>query len=172
MAEWSIRFMGRLIILLAFCLVLTATVARGQQMLVMNKGSVTDRFNSGDELLFVFKNEKQVIRVTIQSIREFYFITTSKDTIAYQRVGKIVYRNPERQRRGAIMAATGAGLLAVYGLNSLAFDQNTPSMKGLRLVGVFGVGFGIIIYLTANSSKKLKGGRRLKYASYDSPLYR
>jgi hypothetical protein len=155
---------------LIWCLL--GSVAQAQQILVMKKGEVTARINPGDELLFVFKDDKQVNHVTIQSIREFYFITTSKDTIPYQRVGKLVYRSPERRKRGVVMIASGAALLAVYGINSLAFDVDTPSMRGLRLVGFLGVGFGSLLCLTANSSTKLSGARRLKYASYDSPLYR
>lgn len=161
----------RAILLTSFFLIASCAV-QGQQLVIMKKGNVTTRFNSGDELVFVMKNDKQPNRVIIQSIREFYFITTGKDTIQFQKVGKILFRNPERKKYGAGVFAAGAIFLGVWGVNSLAFDTSSPSMRGLRFIGFVGVGVGAFIYFTANSKIVLKGATRLKYISYDSPLYR
>jgi hypothetical protein len=153
-------------------LLFVVELAPGQQLLIMKKGKVISRFNPGDEMLFQFKGDKQPVRVVIRELREFYFITTSKDTIQYLRVGRVIFRNPDRQKYGAMVFGTGAALLAVWGVNALAFDTTSPSMRGLQLVGFFGVGLGAFIYFTANTGVTLNGYKRLKYISYDSPLYR
>ena len=158
--------------LLVFAFVLFAAGSSAQQLLIMKRGKVVSRFNPGDELLFQFKSEKQVNRVTIQSLREFYFVTTSKDTIQYLKIGRIVFRNPGRQKYAVSVFGMGAALLAIWGVNTLAFDSTSPSMRGLRVVGFIAVGVGTFMYFTANSGTKMKGGTRLKYVSYDSPLYR
>jgi hypothetical protein len=159
-------------IFVAIVSLFSADLASGQQLLLMKKSKVVSRFDPGDELVFQFKGDKQPNRVVIQGLREFYFITTSGDTIQYQRVGRILFRNPERQKYGAMVFGTGVALLAIWGLNSLAYDTTTPSMRGLQVVGFFGVGLGTFIYFTANSGVRMKPGTRLKYISYDSPLYR
>lgn len=159
-------------ILVGIALLFAAHLAVGQQLVIMKKNKIVTRFEAGDELLFQFKGDKQPNRVIIQSIREFYFVTTSKDSIEYQRVGRILFRNPDRQKYGAMVFGTGVAMLAIWGLNSLAYDTTSPSMRGLQLVGFFGVGLGTFIFFTANSGVKMKPGTRLKYISYDSPLYR
>jgi hypothetical protein len=147
-------------------------VVQAQQLLIMKKGNVVSRFEPGDDLLFVFKKEKQVNHVTIQTLREFYLITMARDTIQYQAIGRIKFRNPERRKYGVTTFATGAALLGVWAINSLAFDSNSTSMRGLRFVGFLGIGVGAFIFFTADSSMKINGIRRLKYISYDSPLYK
>jgi hypothetical protein len=151
---------------------LVCAEANGQQLLIMKKGKIVSRFEQGDDLLFVMKNEKQLNHVTIQSLREFYLITTARDTIKYQQIGRIKFRNPQKRKYGVTTFASGAALLGIWAINSLAFDPNSQSMRGLRFVGLLGVGVGIFIFFTADSSVKLNGIRRLKYISYDSPLYK
>ena len=87
--------------LITVVFVLVAACVSGQQLLIMKKGKVIARFNPGDELLFQFKNEKQANRVVIQSLREFYFITTANDSIQYLKIGRILFRNPQKQKWSA-----------------------------------------------------------------------
>jgi hypothetical protein len=166
------RSVSRHLFFAVIVLLVATDLASAQQMVIMKKNKIVTRFEAGDELLFQFKDDKQPNRVIIQSIREFYLVTTSGDSIDYQRVGRILFRNPDRQKYGAMVFGTGVALLAIWGVNSLAFDTTSPSMRGLQLVGFFGVGLGTFIYFTANSGVKIKPGTRLKYISYDSPLYR
>jgi hypothetical protein len=149
-----------------------AEISSAQQLLIIKKGKVISRFNPGDELVFQFKNDKQPNRVVIQSLRDFYFISTANDTIQYLKIGRIVFRNPGRRKYGATVFGMGAALLAVWGINTLAFDSTSPSMRGLQVVGFIAIGVGTFIYFTAETGTKLKGYTRLKYVSYDSPLYR
>jgi hypothetical protein len=156
---------------LAFIMLFGPSVG-AQQLLIIKKGSVSFRYNPGDEIYFELKDQKQIHHTTIQNLREFYFTTVQGDTIQYQRIALLAFRNDARKKYGMSTAIAGAVLLGVYGLNSIAFDPNTPAMRGLRLVGVLGIASGAIIYLTADKKMRLTNGRRLKYVTYDSPLYR
>lgn len=159
-----------LLVLLVLILSIADVVA--QQMLILKKGKVLARFNQGDEVYFELKDQRQIHHTTIQSIRDFYFTTVGNDTIQYSRVAFFQFRNDEGKIRGKTMAVIGVALLGVYGLNSLAFDEVSPSMRGLRLVGGLGTAIGMTLYLTSTKKIKLKGFKRLKYIPYDSPLYR
>jgi len=152
--------------------IMSAGSVQAQQLLIMKKGSVISRFNPGDEIFFELKDQKQIHHTAIQNIREFYFTTVQGDTIQYQRVALVAFRNPERKKFGLTTAITGVALLGVYGLNSLAFDTQTPAMRGLRFVGILGAGVGMFIYLSADKKVRMNGVRRLRYIPYDSPLYR
>jgi len=144
----------------------------GQQLLVMKKGRVVARFEPGEDFYFQLKDQRQVYHVTLQTIREFYFTTMNRDSIAYTRIASVHFKNADRKKFGMTTALTSAGLLAVYGLNTIAFDERSPAMRGLRFVGITGVFVGTIIYLRSDRRVKMDGRKRLRYAAYDSPLYR
>jgi hypothetical protein len=165
--------MSRLPVFLALLFVLSFVgPVAAQQLLIIRKGSVSFRYNAGDEIYFELKDQKQIHHTTIQNLREFYFTTVQGDTIQYQRIALVAFRNDARKKYGMTTAIAGAVLLGVYGLNSIAFDESSPAMRGLRLVGALGIVSGAIIYLTADKKMRLTNGRRLKYVTYDSPLYR
>lgn len=165
--------MMRVSVLLTVILMMAlGDTVQAQQLLIIKKGAVSSRFDQGDDIYFELRDQKQIHHAVIQHIREFYFTTVQGDTIQYQRVALVAFRNDERKRFGMTTAITGVALLGVYGLNSLAFDRQTPAMRGLRFVGILGAGAGTFIYLTADKKVRLNGIRRLKYVSYDSPLYR
>jgi hypothetical protein len=164
------RSVTRLLLLLLLSTV--AASVHGQQLLVMKKGKVIARYNSGDDIYFELKDQRQLHHAVLLVSREFSFVTAQFDTIQHSRVARIGFKNESRKRYGMVTALTGAALLGVYGLNSIAFDEQSPSMRGLRLVGSLGVGFGLLIWFTSESSVRIKGATRLKFASYDSPLYR
>lgn len=163
--------LSKTLLLVAFVIFAEGTLC-GQQLLVLKQGKVLARFDEGDEIFFQLKDQRQVHHSALQSIREFYFVTVNQDSIPFSRVYSLTFRSEARKKYGAVTMLTGAALLGVYGLNSLAFDEDTQSMRGLRTVGLFGIGFGALIYFTSQSTIKLTGIKRLKYASYDSPLYK
>jgi hypothetical protein len=158
-------------LLLLLFLMLAASV-HGQQLLLMKKSKVIARYNPGDDIYFELKDQRQMHHATLQSLREFYFVTVHGDTVQHSRVARIGFKNQSRKRYGMVTAVTGAALLGVYGINSIAFDEESQSMRGLRLVGLWGVGLGMLIWFTSESSVRINGAKRLKYVSYDSPLYR
>ena len=164
--------MKRVTALLLFLLLAFTASVHGQQLLIMKKGKVIARYNPGDEIYFELKDQRQMHHAVLQSLREFYFVTVHGDTIQHSRVARIGFKSPNRKKHGMITALSGLALLGVYGLNSIAFDENSTSMRGLRLVGLLAVGSGMIIWFTSESSVRINGVKRLKYASYDSPLYR
>jgi hypothetical protein len=151
-----------------------AGAAEGQQLLVVKKGSVVTRYDVGEEIYFQLKDQRQVHHTSIRAIREFYFLTMDRDSIPYMRVQSLHFRNYDRKRYGAVTTLTSFGFLALYGLNAyvLDIDENTPSMRGLKFIAFTGIAVGTIIYLRSERSLKLGGKTRLKYAAYDSPLYR
>jgi len=159
-------------LLLVSLIVAFAGSSQCQQLLLIRKGSVATRYNESDEIYFQLKDQRQIHHTTIQTIREFYFLTASRDTIPYSRVESVHFRNYERKKFGAVTTLTGFGLLGVYGLNTLAFDEDTPAMRGLRIVAFMGIVVGTVIYFRAERKIKLGGRTRLKFVSYDSPLYR
>jgi hypothetical protein len=159
-------------LLLLFFLAAFAVSVHGQQLLIMKKGKVIARYNPGDEIYFELKDQRQMHHAVLQSLREFYFVTVHGDTIQHSRVARIGFKSEGRKKYGMVTALMGLGLLGVYGLNAIAFDENSTSMRGLRLVGLLAVGSGMIIWFTSESSVRINGVRRLKHAAYDSPLYR
>jgi hypothetical protein len=146
--------------------------AQSWQMLLMKNGRILTRYNPGDPILFVLKGDKQVRGAAILAVREFDFITSTKDTIEFLQVASLKFRNSARKKYGVATVLASAALFSVYFLNSVAFDKNESSMRGLRAVGIYGAVFGTAIYLTSNKTTRLKKGKRLKGISYESPLYR
>lgn len=163
---------ARILTLLSLMFMSGAACAQSWQMLLMKRGRVLARYNPGDPILFVLKGDKQVRSAGIIAIREFDFVTSTKDTIQFLNVASLKFRNSARKKYGITTVLTSAALFSVYFLNSVAFDKNESSMRGLRAVGIYGAVFGTAIYLTSNRTTRLKNGKRLKGISYESPLYR
>lgn len=155
---------------LTIIFLLTWSLTCSQQLLLLKGGRILTRYNIGDEIYFELKDQRQVHHTSIASLREFDFITVNEDTIQLSRVASIHFKNYARRKYSRGILLTGAALIGVYYLNSIAFDTSSPSMKGLYWVGVYGVAAGVVINLTSKKSVRLEGVKRLKCVPWDSPL--
>ena len=142
-------------------------------MVVVKKGVVITRFNLGDDIRFVLKGDKQMYHAAILSIREFEFITLQKDTIQFNKIAKLKFRN-----KGALNYVKST-LLGSAGLTALHFalkkpfgDKNPQAVKGLAYAAGAGVVSTIFVLATTRTSMKLTGFKRLKFINYDSPMYK
>jgi hypothetical protein len=147
--------------------------AEAQQMVVLKKGRIVTRFNLGDEIRFVLKNDKkQTYHAALIIIREFDFITVQKDTIKYSDIAKLKFKNDGRRKYGQGTVLTALALAGLgLALEKPFGDKNPQAIKGLYTVGILGTAFGTFFMLTSKSSIKFNGKNRLKFINYDSPLY-
>lgn len=163
---------GCSIFLVLFLLMSGVATGQSWQMLLMKRGSIVTRYNPGDPILYVLKGDKQVRKASILAVHEFDFVTSGRDTIPFSSVAAIKFRSTARKKYAVSTMLGGAALLGVYLLNSSAFDKNESSMRGLRFIGLYGMGVGVLILLTSNQTVRLNGIKRLKGISYTSPLYK
>jgi hypothetical protein len=162
--------MGRILLFTFFLLI--AGFASAQQAIVIKKGKIMTRYNLGDDIRFVLKGDKQVYHAAILSIREFEFITLQKDTIKYQDIAKLKFKN-----KGAInylksSLIGSAGLIALSFAVEPAFGSKNPqAIKGMRYAAGGGIVSTLFVLATSRRQIKLVGFKRLKFINYDSPLY-
>jgi hypothetical protein len=145
----------------------------GQQMAVIKKGTIMIRYNLGDEIRFVLKGDKQMYKAAILSIREFEFITLTKDTIKFNQVAKLKFQNKGVKSYMKSTLIGAAGLMALhFALKEPYGDKNPQAVNGLAYAAGAGVVSSLFILATSKSHIKLNGFKRLKFINYDSPLYR
>jgi hypothetical protein len=158
------------VFLLCFFSVFSAVA---QQMVVLKKGHVTTRYNLGDEIYFVLKGDKQLHHTAIQSIREFEFITIQKDTIRFNQIAKLKFRNKKVKSyvKSTLIGSAVLGALH-FALKKPFGDKNPQAVKGLGYVAGLGVVSSAFVVATSRTHIKLIGFKRLKFINYDSPLYR
>lgn len=159
---------------LLFVLVAASVVVEAQQMVVMKRGGKPiARYNLGDDIRFVLKGDNQEYHAAILSIREFEFITLQKDTIRYNEIAALKFRNPGLKKYVTTTLIASASLMALhFALKGPFGDSNPQSVNGLAYVagaGLIPLAFAAVM----NRSKiKLKGYKRLRFINYDSPLYK
>lgn len=164
--------MIRLAVLLFLVFAIT-TSSTAQQFVVMKKGHIMTRYNLGDEIRFVLKgDDPQVYHAAILSIREFEFITLQKDTIRYNQIAKLKFKNPKFNQYAKSTLIGSASLMALhFALKEPFGDKNPQAVKGLAYVA--GAGLVPIVFgaLFNKRQIKIKGFKHLKFINYDSPLY-
>jgi hypothetical protein len=143
-------------------------------MVVIKKGKIMTRYNLGNEIWFVLKDDpKQVRHVAILSIREFEFVTLQKDTIKYNQISRLKFKNKGLKKYVVSTLIGSASLLALhFALKGPFGDTNPGAVNGLA----YAAGSGVLPLLFAVISNKrqikLTGFKRLKFINYDSPLYK
>ena len=163
--------MIRLVALFLFLII--AGSAAAQQMVVVKKGKIISRYNLGDEIHFVLKGDDQSYNAAILSIREFEFITLQKDTIHFNQIAKLKFRNKGTMNYVKSTLIGSAGLLALhFALKEPFGDKNPQAIKGLAFAAGGGVVSILFVLATSHSKIKLNGFKRLKFINYDSPAYR
>jgi hypothetical protein len=145
-----------------------------QQMIVTKKGKILTRYNLGDEIRFVLKDDpKQEYHAAILSIREFEFITLQKDTIKFSDIYKLKFRNKGLKKYVTSTLIASASLMVLHFALKGPFGESNPqAVNGLAYVagaGLLPLAFAI---LTNRSHIKLTGYKRLKFINYDSPVYK
>lgn len=163
--------MRRILFLVLFFGVIFSSA--GQQMVVMKKGKIMARYNLGDEIRFVLKGDKQVYHAAILSIREFEFLTLQKDTIKFNQVHMLKFKNKNLKKYVTTTLIASASLMALhFALKGPFGEKNPQAVNGLAYVagsGLIPLAFAVLM----NKSKiKLVGFKRLKFINYDSPLYK
>jgi len=142
-------------------------------MVVIKKGRIISRFNLGDEIRFTLKGDKQLHHTALLSIHEFEFITIQKDTIQYNQVAKLKFRNKGVWNYVKSTLVGSAGLMALhFALKGPYSSKNPQAVKGLAYAAGGGVVSVLFVLATSRTSVKLTGFKRLKFINYDSPLYR
>ena len=157
---------------IGFFFLVAAHMTSAQQMAVMKKGHIMARFNLGDEIRFVLKNDDQLYHAAIMSIQEFSFVTMQRDTIKYLDIAKLKFKH---KRSWAYIKSTligSAGLTALHFALKPAFGtKNKQSVNGLLYAAGVGAVSTLFVLVTSRSHIKLTGFKRLKFINYDSPLY-
>jgi hypothetical protein len=153
--------------------VATSLSVDAQQMVVLKKGKVLTRYNLGDEIRFVLKGDKQVYHAAILSIREFDFLTLQKDTIRFNQIAELKFRNKGLKKYATSTLIGSGSLMALhFALKGPFGEKNKQAVNGLAYVagaGLLPLAFAAIM----NRSKiKLTGFKRLKFINYDSPMYK
>ncbi len=159
-----------LTVVLAFSAITDITA---QQILLLKHNHIQTRFNLGDEITFELKGSRQTYKTAILAMREFDFVTMQKDTIAYQEISKLKFFRPGLFRSAtstlvasAAIAGLGAALHKPFG------DKNPQAIRGMYAVGILGGITGLSQIVMSRKVVRLKINKRLKYISYNSPLYR
>ena len=164
--------MGRAVLIFLICS-LTWSVAEGQQMIVTKKGRILTRYYLGDEIRYVLKGDKQVYNAAILSIREFEFVTLQKDTVKYNEVAKLKFKNKGAKNYLKSTLIGAAALTALSFAVEPAFgDSNPQAIKGMRYAAGAGVISSLFILAMSKSHIKIAGFKRIKFINYDSPLYK
>ncbi len=152
---------------------LTTITTSAQQVLLLKHNHVTSRFNLGDEITFELKGSRQTYKTAILVMREFDFVTMQKDTIAYRDISKLKFFRP-----GLFKSATSTlvASAAISGLGAILHrpfgDKNPQAIRGMYAVGILGGITGVSQILMSRRVVRLNLNKRLKYISYESPLYR
>jgi len=160
-------------------LLLFAGCAHAQQMAVMKKGRILQRYYLGDEIRFILKGDKQKYHAVVASIQEFSFTTMQRDTIKFLDIAKLKFKS-NVFKLDKITTSTLIGSAALTGLHFAlkpSFGKKNPqSVNGILYVAEVGMASlvlsKIIGLISSHSSMKLTGWKRLKFINYDSPLYR
>jgi hypothetical protein len=145
-----------------------------QQAIVLKKGKIIARYNLGDEIRYVLKNDpKQLHHAAILSIREFEFITLQKDTVKFADISKLKFKNRNLKKYVVSTLIGSASLMALhFALKEPFGDKNPLAVKGLAYAAGSAV-FPLLFAVVMNKSQiKMNGFRRLKFINYDSPLYK
>ena len=147
--------------------------AAGQQMVVMKRGKTLVRYNLGDEIRFVLKGDDQAYHAAILSIREFEFITLQKDTIRYNDIAQLRFKNKGLKKYVVSTLIASGSLMALhFALKGPFGEKNPQAVNGLAYAagaGLIPITFAVLF----NKSKiKLENGKRLRFINYDSPLYK
>lgn len=154
-------------------LLIVSASAYGQQMVVIKKGNIMTRYNLGEEIRFVLKGDKQMYKAAILSIREFEFVTLTKDTIKYNQIARLKFQNKGVKNYMKSTLIGAAGLTALhFALKEPYGDKNPQAVNGLAYAAGAGVVSSLFILATSRSHIKLNGFKRLKFINYDSPLYK
>lgn len=142
-------------------------------MVVIKKGHIMQRYNLGDEIYFVRKDDDQLYHAAIMSIQEFSFVTMQRDTIKYLDVAKLKFRRKGLWKYAKSTLIGSAGLTALHFALKPAFGKSNPqSINGLLYVAATGPLSVLIGVLSSRSHIKISGFKRIKFINYDSPLYR
>lgn len=151
-----------------------SVIAEAQQVAVMKRGHILVRYNLGDEIRFVLKNDpKQVHHAAILAIREFEFITLQKDTIKYLQISRLKFKNkPLKKYIVSTLIGSGTLLALHFALKGPFGDKNPGAINGLAYAAGSGVIPILFALVTNKRQMRLTGYKRLKFINYDSPMYR
>ena len=158
---------------LAVLIVGVSGLLHGQQLLLLKKSRVVKRLNSGDEIYFRLKDQDQFYHSYIRYIREFEFISGAGDTIAFDRIERLKFMNPQKRYYAMIYAISSAAAFGIYVLNKGTFgDTNRTSVLGLKVFSVYAIAGAGVLYLTSAKRVRLNGRNYLKGVQTDSPLFK